>query len=203
VNIMNEAETTAKALDLLSGQMCCADTYRTDIHGIESQCLSRAAEIIRELLRCTRTDQAAEIERLRAAHGITPAPHYRRKRLMTDLIEQIKADRNAGTPGTFQVDSHFMQDDRPVRIAVPDRAGVPQATLAEVFHDWDGHRISWKMAEANARRFARVPEMEKALMDQAADEARRTCRDEKWDKATPWLREVALEARAALSEAPE
>ena len=83
------------------------------------------------------------------------------------LIDKIKADREAGTQGKWQADGIFMENGNVVRIAIPDINGVPQGTIAEAFHDWQEDRISLANAEANARRIARVPDMEAALL--AAD----------------------------------
>ena len=84
------------------------------------------------------------------------------------MIDAIRKDREAGTPGPWQADEVFMQDGHPTRVATPDIDGIPAATLAECFQDWEDFRVSWKNAEANARRCARVPDMEAALL--AAEE---------------------------------
>lgn len=84
------------------------------------------------------------------------------------MIDDIKRDAETGTPGPWQSDDAFMHHGHPTRVATPDICGVPAATLAECLQNWDDFRVSWKNAEANARRCARVPEMEAALI--AADE---------------------------------
>ena len=46
------------------------------------------------------------------------------------LIDQIRKDREAGTPGPWQADSLVMPDGHSVRIAFPAHTGVPDATMA-------------------------------------------------------------------------
>jgi hypothetical protein len=75
---------------------------------------------------------------------------------MTDISTDAAKALEGVTPGPWQADSAFCQGDHAVRIAMPDWAGVPQATVAECDHNWldadcGERRISWKEAEANAR----------------------------------------------------
>jgi hypothetical protein len=96
------------------------------------------------------------------------------------IFDDIRKDREAGTPGEFKVDSYFMPDGHPLRVAAPDENGVPSATIAECFADWEGYRLSWKNAEANARRIARVPRLERIAL--AAEElAEAVQRSEPWE----------------------
>ena len=82
--------------------------------------------------------------------------------------KQLEADRAAGTPGPFQADGHYMHDCHPIRVSTPDVHGVPGPFIAQCGHDWEEERISWKQAEANAARFARVPDLEAYALEARA-----------------------------------
>lgn len=70
-----------------------------------------------------------------------------------NLIEQIKADREAGTPGPWRRG----QDGNP-RVYGPDGSGIHSGLLMSEAGDvFKG--------PANARRIARVPDIEAALLD--------------------------------------
>lgn len=78
------------------------------------------------------------------------------------------------TPGPWQADAAFCKNDHPVRVAMPDWAGVPQATIAECDHNWNDadcgkRRISWKEAEANARFIAAARDLVPALAARLAE----------------------------------
>lgn len=85
-------------------------------------------------------------------------------------LEQIKADREAGTNGPWRIVRYDAGDDR-VPCNTPMIDG-PEEYDAAVVH-WDGFKQSyWSSAhgderaiDANARRIARVPDMEDALIE--------------------------------------
>ena len=104
------------------------------------------------------------------------------------------------TPGPWQSDGEFMDRYHEVRVAMPDRCGVPMATIAEASHNWNDvtdvaeRRISWKEAEANARFIAAARELVPALLARAeAAEAER-------DRAMQTCEQIAARAEAALAE---
>lgn len=69
---------------------------------------------------------------------------------MTDLITQIRDDREAGTPGPWHWNDEFL---------------CPGVLIAS---ETDGTLQGDCIDQANARRIARVPEMEQTILDQAA-----------------------------------
>ncbi len=79
------------------------------------------------------------------------------------------------TPPPWQADSAFCHDGKALRVALPDRHGVPSATIAECAENWheaedyDEPRISWKEAEANARFIAYAREAVPALAARVAE----------------------------------
>lgn len=85
-------------------------------------------------------------------------------------LEQIKADRDAGTRGPWRIVRYDAGDDR-VPCNTPMIDG-PEEYDAAVVH-WDGFKQSyWSSAhgderaiDANANRIARVPELEDALIE--------------------------------------
>lgn len=84
------------------------------------------------------------------------------------LIEQIKRDREAGTPGPWGRRPHWADDD--------GREVFPRADEKPPFGEWTAIATVTahddtdygEKAEANARRIARVPQLEAALL--AAEE---------------------------------
>ena len=80
------------------------------------------------------------------------------------LIEQIKRDREAGTPGPWQraksLRNHRLDD---FNVDGPDRRGICSTGGYA-----DGKEGTHDENKANARRIARVPDLEAALL--AADE---------------------------------
>lgn len=120
---------------------------------------------------------------------------------MTDMIDDIKRDRENGTPGTWVADGEFMEDGYKVRVALPPQHGIPGAFIAQCSYDWEEDQISWKAAECNARRIARVPDMESAML--AAEELAEACEDafDGIDATGPQEFYLALAAyRAATTE---
>lgn len=90
---------------------------------------------------------------------------------MTDTsTDAVKKLLDGVTPGPWQSDGVFMDRDHEVRVAMPDDCGVPMATIAEAFHNWNDvtdiaeRRISWKEAEANARFIAAARDLVPALL---------------------------------------
>lgn len=72
------------------------------------------------------------------------------------------------TSGPWQADNFLCDDEHPLRIGMPDRNGVPTATIAFCEHNWNDsgpydRRISWAEAEANARLIAAAPDLLEAL----------------------------------------
>ena len=77
---------------------------------------------------------------------------------MTDLINQIREDREKGTPGPWK----WSWDDEPYMSWTLS----PGVLIAE---ETDGTPAGDKIDQANARRIARVPDMEQTILDQAAE----------------------------------
>lgn len=75
--------------------------------------------------------------------------------MMADLLEQIKNDREAGTPGPW---------------LIPDKSslGCIENHGGEIIAETYGIGENCSGYDADARRIARVPEMETLLMEQAA-----------------------------------
>jgi hypothetical protein len=81
------------------------------------------------------------------------------------------------TDGPWQADSAFCRDGQARRVSLPDRLGVPAATIAECAENWHEAeeygetRISWKEAEANARFIAWAREAVPALAARVASQS--------------------------------
>lgn len=94
---------------------------------------------------------------------------------MTQIdIAALVADREAGTKGPLVVSDFCAEGSHMTAVAFPDRFGVPGDTVAEFFSNWRDasrkeYRISWAQAEANARRFARLDELETGYIAQDAE----------------------------------
>lgn len=91
--------------------------------------------------------------------------------------EQMRADMAAGTPGPWISDAVFSYTGHATRVAFPDRYGVPGESIADCYQNWrdadiTDQRISWKQAEVNACRIARLPTLETAYLAQAEEIAR-------------------------------
>lgn len=92
--------------------------------------------------------------------------------------EAVEALLDGVTGGPFIVDDFGIKGGHPCRIAMPDHNGIPMATVAECFQNWNDayhneRRISWKEAQANASFFAESRELVPALLaerDQLRDE---------------------------------
>jgi hypothetical protein len=76
----------------------------------------------------------------------------------TDITpENVERMLEGVTEGPWRSDSAFCRDNQARRVALPDRFGVPSATIAECVENWheaeeyNEPRVSWKEAEANAR----------------------------------------------------
>ena len=87
---------------------------------------------------------------------------------MTNLIDDIKRDREAGTPGNWVVET-YDAGDRSWWAGMPS-VGADEEQDCSIVH-WDGFvQKHWRSANgdnqihANARRIARVPAMEDALI---------------------------------------
>lgn len=97
------------------------------------------------------------------------------------------------TSGPWVADDNYQEHGHKTRIALPDKFGVPGATIAEAHHDWEGERTSWAEAEANARLIAAAPDMLEALKKFAS-----------WDQCWPGninLEGVCELGRAAIAKA--
>ena len=84
---------------------------------------------------------------------------------MMSLIDDIKRDREAGTQGPWVV----AKDRNKVRRIFAGDSG-PQVATASVFANWmpvERSAEAHATADVNARRIARVPEMEAALIEAA------------------------------------
>ena len=86
------------------------------------------------------------------------------------------ADMNAGTPGPWISDAVFSYTGHATRVAFPDRYGQPSETISRCFQNWKDalckeQRISWANAEANARRVARLPQIEAEVLALTAENA--------------------------------
>ena len=72
------------------------------------------------------------------------------------------------TKGPWKADDFLCDGDHALRIGMPDRNGVPTATIAVCQHNWNDcgqydRRISWAEAQANARLIASAPDMLETL----------------------------------------
>lgn len=99
---------------------------------------------------------------------------------MVDITPENTARMLDGvTPEPWVADSAFCRDDQARRVALPDRNGIPSATIAECAENWreaeeyGEPRISWKEAESNARFIAwareAVPAMAARIAEVEAD----------------------------------
>lgn len=95
---------------------------------------------------------------------------------MTDITPETLARMLRDvTPGPWQADSAFCYKNHALRVAMPDRLGVPSATIAECAENWHEAkeygepRISWKEAEANAHFIAWAREAVPALSARLAE----------------------------------
>jgi hypothetical protein len=78
------------------------------------------------------------------------------------------------TPGPWQADSVFCDDDRALRVAMPHRNGMPTASIAYCQSNWRDsdafeRRISFIEAQANARLIAVAPELFAAVLQYRDD----------------------------------
>ena len=78
------------------------------------------------------------------------------------------------TPAPWQADDFLCDNEHALRIAMPDRNGVPTATIAFCEHNWNDcgqydRRISWAEAEANARLIAASPTLLEAVIQYRDD----------------------------------
>ena len=83
--------------------------------------------------------------------------------------EAVEALLDGVTGGPFIVDDFGIKGGHPCRIAMPDHNGIPMATVAECFQNWNDaylneRRISWKEAQANASFIAASRELVPALL---------------------------------------
>jgi hypothetical protein len=80
---------------------------------------------------------------------------------MTDMIDQIRADREAGTPGPWRQDAdHDICHDK-------DGDGVLWTIAYPRWPDINDRHITWEQCHADARRIARVPDLESAYLASA------------------------------------
>ena len=86
-------------------------------------------------------------------------------------LDELIADREAGTPGVWQADSFMCDDDRILRVAMPNTvSGMETATITFCEANWRDYgsgerRISFIEAQSNARRIARLPDLEAAYLE--------------------------------------
>lgn len=92
---------------------------------------------------------------------------------MTNLIEQIKANREAGTPGPWWV-PHFAKDNHPCDCTyiLSENGGLGGVAKIEInngLHISEGGNDApdLEQAKANARRIACVPDMEARILSDA------------------------------------
>lgn len=97
------------------------------------------------------------------------------------LLDQIKADREAGTPGPWEYET----------------GPAYTAEYHIVMSGYDQVAECWEMEDEisaiNARRIARVPDMEAALLaaGELADVARKYIPDDGWRDAAPIINALA------------
>lgn len=78
------------------------------------------------------------------------------------------------TKGPWKADDFLCDGDHALRIGMPDRNGVPTATIAVCQHNWNDcgqydRRISWAEAQANALLIASAPDLLEAVIQYRDD----------------------------------
>lgn len=133
---------------------------------------------------------------------------------MSELIDQIKADREAGTPGPWGVVTVTTSCGVCHKVGEWPSRGAHKTSSACLYEDYPPTTLERPSEiHTNARRIARVPDMEDALIAQAAliaelVEALQEVRDliagdlvgSAWKRA---CREKIAKANAALARAKE